>query len=109
MNEIVKVDKETGELYVAKEVIDVIRNLELDKKRIDKEYKEYKNALKSAMEEYGIEKIDSDELLVTYIDGHERISVDTKRLEEQYPKVYMDCLKASDVKPSVRVTVREPK
>ena len=82
MNEIIKIDKETGEIFVAKEIIGTIRNLELEKKRIDKEYKQYKTALKEAMEEYGVEKIDSDELLVSYIDGHERISVDVDKLEK---------------------------
>lgn len=105
--EIIQVDRETGEIYVARETMAVIKKLETDKKRIDEEYKEYKTALLRAMQEYGIEKIDSDDMLVTYVGEHERTSVDSKKLEKEYPSVYMDCLKTSIVKPSVRVTIRK--
>lgn len=107
MNEIIAVDKKTGEIYVTKETMEIIRNYEVRKKELDEEYKQYKKALLDAMEEYGVEKVDSEDLLVTYVGETERVSVDSKKLEKEFPEVYAQCLKVSTVKPSVRVKIRK--
>ena len=75
-------------------------------KDIKKQYDEYKMALLEAMETYGVKKIDTEDFVVSYIAPTERISLDSKKVEAEYPDVYAECLKVSDVKSSVRVRLR---
>ena len=100
------VQKDDGSLAVAKQACDMIEGFEREMKEIKKQYEAYKQALKDAMEEYGIEKIDTPNFLVSYVGPHERISLDSKAVEAKYPDVYRECMKVSDVKSSVRVRLR---
>lgn len=105
--EIIK-QNEDGKLVVAKEACDFIVNAEKQMKQIKEAYAEYKEALRQAMEEHGVEKIKTDDFTVSYVAGTERVSLDTKAVEQKYPEVYYDpdCQKVSDVKASVRVRLK---
>lgn len=104
--EIIAVDEETGELYVPQNVIDHLTQIETAKKEF-KAYEEGVRAeLKSAMEKYGVTKIDTDSILVNYVAEHERISVDSKLLQSAFPEVYQAVTKCSDVKASVKIKVK---
>lgn len=104
--EIIAVDQETGELYVPQNVIDHLTQIE----RTKKEFKSYEESvraeLKSAMEKYGITKIDTDTILVNYVDEGERVSVDSKLLKEAFPETYKAVTKVSPVKASVRMKLK---
>lgn len=99
---------EDGRLVVAKEACDFILNAEQQMKQIKEAYAQYKEALKQAMEEHGVEKIQTDNFTVSYVAATERVSLDTKAVEQKYPEVYYDpdCQKVSDVKASVRVRLK---
>ena len=112
------IDRETGEVFeiikenadgnlvVAKQACDMISACERQMKQIKKQYDEYKQALLEAMEQYGIRKIDTEDFVVSYIGATERVTLDSKRVEAEYPEVYKECQKVSDVKASVRVRLR---
>jgi len=99
---------EDGKLVVAKEACDFILNAEQQMKQIKEAYADYKEALKQAMEEYGVEKIQTDDFTVSYVKATERVSLDVKQVEKKYPEVSCDpdCLKVTDVKASVRVRLK---
>lgn len=105
MLEVIK-ENESGQLVVTKDACDVIVLYETQMKEIKKQYDTYKRALLEAMEAYGIKKIDTDDFVVTYVEPTERITLDSKRVEKEYPEVYEECMKVSDVKSSVRVKLR---
>lgn len=105
MLEVVK-KNDAGNLVVTKEACDTIVRYEKQMKELKKQYDTYKRALLEAMEAYGVNKIDTEEFVATYVEATERISLDSKKVEKEYPKVYDECLKISDVKPSVRVKLR---
>ena len=105
MNDII-MKREDGSLAVKKQACEMIEGFERQMKEIKKQYDEYKAALKEAMEGYGVEKIDTDSFSVNYIGAHERLSLDSKAVEAKYPDVYQECMKKSDVKPSVRVRLK---
>ena len=100
------VKNDEGNLVVAKQACDMIESFERQMKEISKQYGEYKAALKEAMEEYGVEKIDTDAFVVNYVDAHDRITVDSKRLQTEAPDIYNKYSKVSSVKASVRVRLR---
>ena len=103
--EIITKDDE-GKLIVQKNVIEAMSMIERQKKELTAQFDTYREALKQAMEEYGVTKIDSDELVATYVAEHEQIKLDSKAVKEFYPKVYEDCTKLSPVKASVRVRLK---
>ena len=105
MNNII-VQNEDGSLVVKKQACEMIEGFERQMKEIKKQYEEYKAALKAAMEEYGVEKIDTDNFSVSYVAAYERNSLDSKAVETKYPEVFQECLKKSDVKSSVRVRLK---
>lgn len=114
------INRETGEmfeiikanddgLYVTQDAIDIIVSYETAMKKIKDEYDEYKKALMEAMKAWGVEKIKTDYFTASYRAPSERISLDTKKVEKKYPKVYDDCLKVSDVSESVSVRMAKKK
>jgi len=109
IKEVVAVDKETGELYVPQAVAEHIAYIE----RIENEAKKQKDnmraKLKAAMEEYGFEKIETDDLIVNYVKEGERITVDSKALQKFFPDVYDAVSKVSTVKSSVRIKLKGTK
>lgn len=75
-----------------------------------KEAKAKEDALKAEilaeMESRGILKIDTEELLITYVAECERESFDSKAFRDDFPELYDDYVKMTTVKPSIRIKVR---
>jgi hypothetical protein len=106
IKEVVAVDKETGELYVPQAVADHIAYIERFEKEAKKQRDDMRAKLKEAMEEYGIEKIETDNLIVNYVAEGEQIRVDSKALQKFYPDVYDVVSKVTPVKSSVRIKIK---
>lgn len=111
MNEIVRKENlfimdEDGAMVVAPTAMEVIRDIEVQKKRIDKEYSAYKSALCEGMKEYGIKKAENENVVITYVDETERYSIDTKKLWDEYQDIAFKCEKCSPVSASVRIKTR---
>lgn len=111
MTEIIKKDalfmKDVdGAMIVAPSVMETIHDIEVQKRRIDKQYDDYKKALLEGMEEFGIKKAETDDLVITYVEPTERASIDTKKLWAEYKDVAFACEKVSPVKASVRIKTR---
>lgn len=97
---------ENGELVLAKQAHDAIVFYESMMKQFKQEYDEYKKALLEAMEENGVKQIKNDDFTVTYVAPTERVSLDSKMVEMQYPRIFNECSKVSSVKSSVRVKMK---
>lgn len=110
-------DKDTGEvldivvrngdsLTINPTAVDFIYAAERQMKEIRKSYDEYKAMLLEAMEEHGIDKIDTDNFTVSYVPEHLTTRVDSKKLKAEHPDIYDECSTASMVRSSVRVKLR---
>lgn len=110
MNEIITkntiFERQDGQMILKPDAIETIREIEVQMKKLEKQYKKFKKALLEGMEEYGIKKVDSEDLLITYIEPSERVTIDTKMLWDKYKEVAFDCQKVSEVNGSIRITVR---
>lgn len=111
MNEVISkntifVKDESGNMVVAPSAIARIREIEVQKKALEKEYKKFKAALLDGMEENGLKKVDTDELLISYVEPTERLVIDNDRLWAEHKDIAFECQKFSPVKASVRITVR---
>ena len=67
---------------------------------------EFYNHLETLFVRHGIKKIDTNDFVVSYIEATERVSLDSKRVAEEFPEAYRACQRVSDVKASVRVRLK---
>ncbi len=111
MSEIIRRDNlfvknDDGAMIVAPNAMEHIHDIEVQKRKIDKEYDSWKKALLEGMEEYGIKKAETDDLVITYIEESERSSIDTKKLWNEYKDIAFECERVSPVKASIRIKTR---
>jgi uncharacterized protein YfeS len=106
VHEAIIVKNDAGALEVPKAIIETIKANEETIKKAKAQNDTFKAQLKSAMEEYGVEKITSDVLTVSYVAEHESIRLDSKKVQKEYPRIFDECSKVSPVKASVRVTLK---
>lgn len=99
-------DEQSGEMILSPSTIEEVREMEVQMKKIKKEYDKYKKAMLEGMETYGLKKVETDDLLVTYVEPTERTSIDTDKLWSEHKDVAFACQKTSPVKSSIRITVR---
>ena len=100
------VKDENGQMVVSPEAIATIREIECQHKNFDKQYKKFKKMLLEGMEEYGIKKVDTEDLLVTYVEEGEQVKMDNDKLWANYKNIAFECQKVVPVKSSIRITVR---
>ena len=85
-------------------------NAALEIKFLEEKLKAKKDALTlellEEMKAKDIKKIETDDVIISYIDETERETLDSKKLREEYPDVYDECIKFTKVKASVRIKAR---
>lgn len=108
-NEIVKVEE--GQLIVAKDVVKAIVELEKQKKELDDIQKKYKEQILAKMDEYDLTAYESNDktLKITRTPATTTTRFDEKRFSEEQHELYVEYLKDSPRKSSLRITVREVK
>lgn len=101
---------EGGEMVAFKEktlaVIQAIADIASKKKELEDQDKKMREQLEAAMEQYNIKSFENDLVKITYTEPTTRTSVDSAKLKKNYPDIYTECSKISDVKGSVRITVK---
>jgi len=95
------------ELLEANQIFKQIKLIEEDIKAITIKKDEMKEVIKESMEKHDVKKFENDILTITYIAPFTRVDIDKDKLKEQYEVVYLDCLKETPVKSSVRIKVKE--
>lgn len=76
------------------------------KKELEDQEKKVRQALEETMEQYGVKSFDNDILKVTYVAPTTKTTLDSKALKKDLPDVYEKYSKTSNVKASVRITVK---
>ena len=83
-----------------------IKNLLTAKAKIEEQEKKLKSRLKDAMEELGIKKFEGNGLVLTYVAATSPTSVDSKKLKEKHPDIFVECSKTSNKAAYVKVMVK---
>ena len=102
--EIIKV--ENGQALLSPAVSQRIAEFERDIKTLTDARDKLRNDIKEAMEERGIIKVETEELLINYIQETDRETFDTKTFRSEHPEFYDHYVKMTKVKPSVRIKVK---
>lgn len=85
-----------------------ILNAEVSKNiaKFEKAIKEIKQNILTEMENKNILKLETDDLMITYIAPAERETFDSKKFREENSDLYDEYVKFSPVKSSIRVKVK---
>ena len=97
-----------GNLAIAKKACEIIEAAERTKKAIDEAYKKYRADLKEAMEEFGVDGIDTDGFIAAYKKGYWKSGgIDAKKLKARFPEAYETCAREQVfINPTVQVKLR---
>lgn len=76
------------------------------KKEAERKENELRERLLMLFEQYGIKSWKTDSFSITYTPSSNKNSIDTKKLKTDFPDVYKTCLKNSEVKSSIKITVK---
>lgn len=118
IQEYVEKEKELKELEIQKNevlsrnssIFKKIKEIEEAQKQIQETQKLLKDKLTTAMSivyvKKGIKTFENELLKITLVPSYEKVVVDTQKLQKDFEDVYLQCLKKSVVKDSVRITTK---
>lgn len=87
-------------------VLNSIAGLIQQKKDLEAKEADLKVQLQNAMEAYGIKKFTSDILNITYVGATKAESIDSTKLKAKYPAIAAECVKVSNRKPYIKVSLK---
>lgn len=87
-------------------VIQEIANIAAQKKALDEQDKEMRAELERVMDLYAVKSFENDIIKISYIEPTTRTTIDSAKLKKKYPTIAEECSKTSEVKGSVRITVK---
>lgn len=113
MTDLIKIHESTGLLrfdgdnvVFQPEIAARIADFKKQVKNITDKEKALKAAILEEMEQVGVIKLETPELLINYIAATDCEALDSKALKTELPYVYDTYCKISPVKPSVRIKVK---
>ena len=93
-------------LVLKEDISKQIAYLETIAKQVKEAQEEIKNGILKEMEEKNIIKLETNELIITYVADTYRESFDSKTLKAEDEELYNKYVKISPVKSSVRIKVK---
>ena len=89
------------------EVENLIKSIEEQKKAAEAQAAELRAALMQAMETNGVSSFENESIKVTYVAPTTRTAIDSARLKKELPEIAEKYAKTSQVKASLRITLKE--
>ena len=89
------------------EVESLIKQIEEQKKAAEAQAQELRAALMQAMEKNSVTSFENENIKVTYVAATTRTAIDSAKLKKELPEVAEKYTKTSNVKASLRITLKE--
>lgn len=89
------------------EVESLIKHIEEQKKAVEEQAQVLRAALMQAMEQNGVTSFENDNIKITYVAPTTRTAIDSARLKKDLPEIAEQYAKTSNVKASLRITLKE--
>lgn len=83
-----------------------LSNIESQQKQLELRASEIKNIIMFSMEQNGVKSFENELFKITYIDAQKRESIDITKLKNERPDIAEKYKKTTDVKSSIRITLR---
>lgn len=99
----------SGEKQLPAELDKLLNQLTLVQIEIDeaeKKKKEFRKRLHESLNEFGLAKLENDNILITKRDAYVRESFDSKRFKDEYPELYEEFKKESNVSESIQIRLK---
>jgi hypothetical protein len=87
---------------VIKGIADIVKQ----KKLLEEQESSLREQLEKAMNECGVKKFENELLSITYVAATTRTSIDSKSLKKDLPEIAEKYSKVSNVKSSIKITVK---
>ena len=97
-------DAALAELVAVEALIKVI---DTQKKDAEARAQELRAAIMAAMKQNAVTSYETDSIRITYVAPYTRASIDTARLKKELPEVYEEYHKATTVKETLKITLKE--
>ena len=97
---------EQAQLSKLEEAEDLIKYYDFLKKKAQEQSDEIKKAIMKAMEDNSVYSFENEALKVTYVAPTTRTTIDSARLKKELPEIAEKYTKRSDVKASLRITIK---
>lgn len=91
------------------ELEELIKMLDGQVKAAKQKQDELKGALLQEMESRGLKSFEKGNLKITYVAPSTRATLDSKAIKEQYPAIYEANLKTTEIKASLKITLKGEK
>ena len=105
MDNLIRIEQNTALLNP--EISSKLAEFERMAKEIKAKQDELKERILAEMEQRGILKIETDELVISYVAPTSRETFDSKAFRKANPDLYDEFVKITDVSASVRMKVKE--
>lgn len=89
------------------EVESLIKNIEDQKKQAEAQAQELRAGIMAAMEKTGVKTFENDRIKLTYVEPTTRTSIDSAKLKKEMPQIAEKYTKTSNIKASLRITLKE--
>ena len=89
------------------EIETVIKQIEEQKKAAEEQAAELRAALMKAMEANGVTSFENESIKITYVAPTTRTAIDSTKLKKEMPEIAEKYAKTSNVKASLRITLKE--
>lgn len=96
-----------AQMQALAEAENLIKSIEEQKKQAEARADELRTALMKAMEQNGVTQFETDLLKVTYVAQTVQERIDTTRLKKEHPEIAEAYKKQTQVKASLRITLRK--
>lgn len=106
-NALVKVEE--GQLIIARQIQQQLIDFETTRKQIEEKEKELKDKLYEVMKNNNIEKFETNDkrIMITLGKDSTTETIDKDKLFKEYPDAYRSCLKETQRKGTLRITIRK--
>lgn len=104
--ELIKIAKDGLTYGLDNEIGKQIAEFERQLKELKEKEDELKLNILNEMEEKGIVKIETDDLIINYIAPTDRETFDSKTFKEQHQDLYDEFIKMTPVKSSIRIKIK---
>lgn len=104
--ELIKIENDGLTYGLDNEIGKQIAEFERQLKELKEKEDELKLNILNEMEEKGIIKIETDDLIINYIAPTDRETFDSKSLRQDHPQLYDAYIKMTPVKSSIRIKVK---
>lgn len=95
-----------NELSLTQQAIELVQRIRENKRKAEEDEALLKEAMLTAMKNNNVVKFESDQFNAQIIAATTRKSLDSTRLKKELPDIYEEFSKVSEVKESLRLTIK---